>query len=80
MKCSNLILAACFALAGSAQAADSSQLTDDELTDIKVECIVSGIADETDDSQMDAFVEKCVKDGVAARQKFKGQQGQAAVI
>ncbi len=80
MKYSSIILATFLTLAGSAQATASSQLTEDEVTDIKVECIAAGIADEVDNSQMDAFVDTCVKDGVAARQKFKGQQGQAAVI
>ena len=70
MKYSNIIMAALLALTGTAPAAESSQLTDDEITDVRVECISAGIADEVDDSQMDAFVDTCVKDGLAARQTF----------
>jgi hypothetical protein len=80
MNYGNIILASLLALAGTAHAADSVQLTDDEITDVRVECISAGIADEVDDSLMGAFVDTCVKDGLAARQKFKGQQGQATVI
>lgn len=80
MNYSNIILASFLALTGTALAASNNPLTEDEISDIRVECIVTGIADEEDDSQMDAFVDKCVQEGLAARQKFKGQQGQAAVI
>ena len=35
----------------------------------------TGIADELDGDQMEAFVEQCFKDGVAARTKSKQTQG-----
>lgn len=69
MKYCNIILASFLALAGTAQAADDNQLTEDEIADIRAECIAAGIADEQEDSQMDAFVEQCVKDALAARQQ-----------
>ena len=75
MKYSIIILASLFALAGTAQATEDSQLTEDEITDIRVECIASGIADELEDDQMQAFVEQCLQDGLAARIKFKQAQG-----
>ena len=57
MKYCIIILASHFALAGTAQATEDSQLTEDEITDIRVECIANGIADELEDAQMRAFVE-----------------------
>jgi hypothetical protein len=64
-------LAAVIALAGTAQAADDSQPSEDEITDIRVECISTGIADELDDGQMEAFTEECTRQAIAARQRFK---------
>jgi hypothetical protein len=66
-----IALATVIALAGTAQAADNSQLSEDEVTDIRVECISTGIADELDDGQMKAFTEECTQQGIAARQRFK---------
>jgi len=75
MNYCTITLASFLALAGTAQAADSSQLTEDEVSDIRLDCISTGIADELDDSQMEAFIEQCVNDGLAARQKPKDKQG-----
>ncbi len=75
MKYSSIILASLLALAGTAQATEDNQLTEDEVADIRVECITNGIADELDGDQMEAFVEQCFKDGVAARTKSKQTQG-----
>ena len=66
-----IALATVFALAGTAQAADNSQLSEDEVTDIRVECISTGIADELDDGQMKAFTEECTQQEIAARQRFR---------
>lgn len=69
MKYSNIILASFLALAGTAQATGDNQPTEDEMAEIRAECIAAGIADEQEDSQMDAFVEQCVQDALAARQQ-----------
>jgi len=68
MNYSNIILASVFTLAAAAQAADDNNLSEDEVTDLRVECIATGIADELDDSQMSIFVEQCVNNELAARQ------------
>ena len=75
MKYSTILLASMIALAGTALATENGQLTEDEITDIRVECISNGIADELEQDQMQAFVEQCVQDGVAARVRFKQAQG-----
>ena len=72
-----IALATVIALAGTAQAADNSQLSEDEVTDIRVECISAGIADELDDDQIEAFTEECTQQETAARQRFKQQLQQS---
>jgi hypothetical protein len=80
MNYSSIILASFLALAGTAQATDNSQFTEDEISDVRLDCISMGISDELDDSQMETFVEQCVNDELAARQKSRDTQGQAAVL
>jgi len=75
MNYSSIILASVFALAATAQAADDNNSTGDEVSDIQVECITTAVADDLDDSQMDAFVDQCVNSELAARQKPKNSQG-----
>ena len=79
MKFSSLLLASVLALSTTANAEDSAPahdvLTDDELADIRVECVEDGITSDLEDDQMNAFVEQCMKDKVAARGKNKDSQG-----
>ena len=79
-KYRSILLASLVALSGTAQASGNSQLSDDEITDIRVECISAGIADEVEDDQLNGFVEQCVSDGILARQRFKGWQQQSATL
>jgi hypothetical protein len=79
MKFSSLLLASVFALSTMANAEDAAPeygtLVDDDVSDIRVECIEEGIASDLDDSQMSAYVEQCVNDKVAARKKKTDSQG-----
>jgi hypothetical protein len=72
-----IALATVIVLAGTAQATEDSQLSEEEITNIRVECISTGIADELDDDQMEAFTEECTQQETAARQRFKQQLQQS---
>ncbi|TNF98369.1 MAG: hypothetical protein EP297_08285 [Gammaproteobacteria bacterium] len=80
MKITTLLLTSAFAASALVQAADVnesefSRLTEDEISDIRVECIELGVSSELDGDQMDEFVEKCVKAELAIRENNRDGQG-----
>ena len=80
MKSISLLLASAFAASALVQAADVNEsefsgLTEDEISDIRVECIEQAISSELDGDQMDEIVEKCVKAELAVRENNRDRQG-----
>ena len=80
MKLISLLLASAFAASTLVQAADVNEseysgLTEEEISDIRVEGIEQGISSELDGDQMDEFVEKCVKAELAVRENNRDGQG-----
>ncbi len=80
MKFSSFLIASVLALSTMAQAAEEvssedAALSEDEMTDLQVECVEQGIAAEVEDDQMDAFVDQCVNENLASRKTSKDKKG-----
>lgn len=73
MKYSSLFMVSALAFSGLTQAA-AGWVSQEEETDLRMECIENAIAEELENDQMDSYVNACFEEQVAARQKSNGKK------
>ena len=70
MKYNIFVAALVLSLFGAAQAAQEEQAVSDADSDIRATCIETAVADEVEEGeQFDKFVEECVQEAIALREK-----------
>jgi hypothetical protein len=76
MKFGSLVFALLFSLTGIAQAAQEDDAVNEADSDDKVACIEAAIADDIEEGeQFDQFVQECLADRVAEKQKARSDKG-----